>query len=1179
MMRTAKFAILSLIAIALSLPVGFDAGAAQVNTGEGAPFTVVVFRSSNIFAPAAIAQDEAMRKALVSKTSRTVQFFVEVVDTLDFHGVEIGAEYLSLFRRKYNDQQIDLFMAVGADALRFVQRHREQLLPAVPVLFYNVAEDAVGRDPLPRDFTGVYLKFDVAGTLNLAMRLQPEARRIVVVAGASPYDKNWLRRAREAVAASKVKIEVVYLTDLALPQILEKLKGLPRDAIVLYLSVVRDVTGRIYQSRDVAQQVSDASSAPVYVVMNHYLEQGVVGGAMPSFELHGKTAGETAARLLAGEKADAIAPQISLTVPTVDWRQLQRWGLSEKRLPNGTAVEFRQPTFWQRHHQVIMIAAAVGLAQFLLIAALLFHRAKRLRSERALEDQLKFERLVAEISASFINAAVPLVDGNVERALEQVCVFMDIDRCHVFECLPNSKTLVLTHHSRPGDGQASASLDDAPLLPWLVGQLTQGRTVALEEVARDLPPEANEERAHAAHNGIKSMLTIPLRINAEMVHGIGFQTTRRFQPWPSDLVSRLHLIGEIVVSALSSRRSEQALRVSEERYRTVVEEQTELVCRFRPDATLTFVNAAYADYFAVSREELIGRSFLTLLPEADRRQALAHIESLAQSKQVGSQEHQVVNHKGELRWQNWVNCPILDSSGQVVEFQSVGRDVTDSKLVEENLRESQYRYAMAAEAGAVMVWDLDLATKAVRIDPAPSPGATRLSHAKWLQVIHPEDRDRVLEEQRRALETIAQANSQGQGPLPEMTYRVFDRDGRIRWILVRGIALTTAQGRPHRLLGTATDITERKLAEDALHQALAEVQRLKELLEAENTYLRAEVSETHLRRDIVGSSAAIKKTLQSVEQVAPTNMTVLILGETGTGKELVARAVHERSTRRSRPLVKVNCAALPANLIESELFGHEKGSFTGALTRQLGRFELASGGTIFLDEIGDLPLSLQTKLLRVLQEGELERLGSGKTIKVDVRVIAATNRDLEEALRTGTFRHDLYYRLNVYPIRVPPLRERKDDIAVLAATFLADANIRLGQGSPEVRDSILDTLRRYDWPGNIRELQNVIERAAVLSRGQILELPEDWGGPPISGWIAAKRIGMMFDAPSPNEPTLEELERGHILEILQQTGWRIEGPKGAAAILGLHPSTLRSRMLRLGLKKTRKAAEPDELLR
>jgi transcriptional regulator with GAF, ATPase, and Fis domain len=308
-------------------------------------------------------------------------------------------------------------------------------------------------------------------------------------------------------------------------------------------------------------------------------------------------------------------------------------------------------------------------------------------------------------------------------------------------------------------------------------------------------------------------------------------------------------------------------------------------------------------------------------------------------------------------------------------------------------------------------------------------------------------------------------------------------------------------------------------------------------------------------------------------------MTVLILGETGTGKELVARAVHERSTRRSRPLIKVNCATLPANLIESELFGHEKGSFTGALTRQLGRFELASGGTIFLDEIGDLPLSLQTKLLRVLQEGELERLGSGKTIKVDVRVIAATNRDLEEALRTGTFRHDLYYRLNVYPIRVPPLRERKDDIAVLATTFLADANLRLGQGSPEVRDSILDTLRRYDWPGNIRELQNVIERAAVLSRGKILELPEDWGGPQVAGWIAAKRIGMMFDAPSPNEPTLEELERGHILEILQQTGWRIEGPKGAAAILGLHPSTLRSRMLRLGLKKTSKAAEPDELLR
>ena len=1182
MIRTAKLAAMPLIAIALTLLVCFDAGAAEVNTDEPAPFKVVMFRSSNIFSPAAIAQDEEMRKALESKTSRTVQFFVEVVDTLNFHRAETGAEFLSLFRRKYDDQQIDLFMAVGADALRFVQRHRERLLPAVPVLFYNVAEDALGRAPLLRDVTGVFLKFDVAGTLNLATRLQPDARRIVVVAGVAPYDKNWLRRAREALAAAKFNLEVVYLTDLALPEILENLKKLPRDTIVLYLSVIRDVTGRIFHSRDVAKRVSDASGAPVYGVLDISLGHGVVGGAVPSFALHGKTAGEMAARLIAGEKADSIAPQISLPVPTVDWRQLQRWDLSEKRLPNGAAVEFRQPTFWQRHQQVIRIAAAVGLAQFLLIAGLLFHRAKRRRSERALEEQLKFERLVSEISAGFIDAPVSLVDGNVERALKQVCVFMDIDRCHLFECLANAKTLVLTHHSRPDDAQAAEPPGDAPLLPWLVNQLRQGRTVALEEVARDLPPEANEERAHAAHNGIKSMLTMPLRINAEMVHGIGFQTTRRIQPWPSDLISRLHLIGEILVSALSSRRSEQALRVSEERYRTVVEEQTELVCRFRPDATLMFVNAAYADYFGVTREDLIGRSFLTLLPEADRRQALAHIESLAQSKQVGTQEHRVVNHKGELRWQNWVNCPLLDSSGQVVEFQSVGRDVTDSKLVEENLRESQYRYAMAAEAGAVMVWDIDLATKAVRIDPAPSSGALRLSHAKWLEVIHPEDRDRVLEGQRRALETIAATNSQGQGPLPEMTFRVFDRDGRIRWMLVRGIALTTAQGRPHRVLGTATDITERKLAEDALHQALAEVQRLKELLEAENTYLRSEVSDTHRHRDILGSSAAIKKTLRSVEQVAPTNMTVLILGETGTGKELVARAVHERSARRSRPLVKVNCAALPANLIESELFGHEKGSFTGALTRQIGRFELASGGTIFLDEIGDLPLSLQTKLLRVLQEGELERLGSGKTIKVDVRVIAATNRDLEEALRTGTFRHDLYYRLNVYPIRVPPLRERKDDIAVLATTFLADANSRLGHGShgsADVRDSVLDTLRRYDWPGNIRELQNVIERAAVLSRGHTLELPEDWGAPPSSGWVAAKRIGMMVDAPAPNEPTLEELERGHILEILQQTGWRVEGPKGAAAILGLHPSTLRSRMLKLGLKKTRKAAEPNEVLR
>jgi formate hydrogenlyase transcriptional activator len=307
----------------------------------------------------------------------------------------------------------------------------------------------------------------------------------------------------------------------------------------------------------------------------------------------------------------------------------------------------------------------------------------------------------------------------------------------------------------------------------------------------------------------------------------------------------------------------------------------------------------------------------------------------------------------------------------------------------------------------------------------------------------------------------------------------------------------------------------------------------------------------------------------------------MVLGETGTGKELVARAVHEQSVRRERPLVKVNCSALPGELIESELFGHEKGAFTGATARQVGRFELADGGTVFLDEVGDLPLKLQAKLLRVLQEGEFERLGSGKTIKVDVRVIAATNRNLADAMQRGRFRPDLYYRLNVYPIGLPPLREREEDVALLAEVFLREASRRLGRSFDPISEEVLEALKNYEWPGNVRELQNVIERAAVISTGRRLQLPEQWAL--AESWKGSANVSTpttevkYADKRPLEEGSLDQVGRNYILQILEQTGWRVEGPKGAATILGLNPSTLRSRMLKLGIRRPgRSKAEVHE---
>jgi formate hydrogenlyase transcriptional activator len=338
--------------------------------------------------------------------------------------------------------------------------------------------------------------------------------------------------------------------------------------------------------------------------------------------------------------------------------------------------------------------------------------------------------------------------------------------------------------------------------------------------------------------------------------------------------------------------------------------------------------------------------------------------------------------------------------------------------------------------------------------------------------------------------------------------------------------------------------------------AYEEINGLKARLQDENLYLQEEIKTDYNFEEIVGESGILKKMLRAVERVAQTDTTVLLLGETGTGKELIARAIHHLSPRKHRTLVKVNCAALPAGLIESELFGHEKGAFTGALARKIGRFELADGGTIFLDEIGDLPLELQAKLLRVLQEGEFERVGGSPTIKVDVRVIAATNRDLEKAVQQGGFRPDLYYRLNAFPVRLPPLRERREDISLLVRYFVMKCGSKLGKRIEAIPQKAMHALLAYPWPGNVRELENVIERAVILSQGSQLELGE-WL-PRFAGTAHGERLA-----------TLEEVEREHIVRTLELTGWRVSGEGGAANLLGLRPTTLEARMKKLGIQRKR----------
>jgi PAS domain S-box-containing protein len=471
------------------------------------------------------------------------------------------------------------------------------------------------------------------------------------------------------------------------------------------------------------------------------------------------------------------------------------------------------------------------------------------------------------------------------------------------------------------------------------------------------------------------------------------------------------------------------------------------------------------------------------------------------------------------------------------------------KQAETALRQSEARLELAAQSARIGMWELDVesgvfwasarARELFRFD-----SQTTVTLERVLATIHPEDREMV--------ETAVGDSVDDRRPI-DIEYRVVHSDGGELWIRSQGRVHSDSPERGTLLLGASVDVTERKRAEGEIRESLAEIQRLKHRLELENAYLKREVHLRHGKGRIVGESPAILRVLSLVEQVAPAETTVLIEGETGTGKELVARRLHELSQRSDRPFVTVNCAALPSTLVESELFGREKGAFTGALSREAGRFEIADGATLLLDEISELPLELQAKLLRVLEVGEFERVGSPKTLTTDVRVIAATNRDLEAEVEAGRFRRDLYFRLAVFPIVVPPLRERRGDIPLLVWALVEELGRGMNKVVESIRQSDMDRLQRWDWPGNVRELKNVIERALILTTGSTLRIE----APGRSRSTKADRDDRVLP--------LEQVQRRHIARVLETVGGRVGGPGGAAELLEMKPTTLRSKMRRLGI--------------
>jgi len=542
----------------------------------------------------------------------------------------------------------------------------------------------------------------------------------------------------------------------------------------------------------------------------------------------------------------------------------------------------------------------------------------------------------------------------------------------------------------------------------------------------------------------------------------------------------------------------------------------------------------------------------------DRDAVRREIDRAAADQSDFDNEHRLQMPDGSIKFIRVVAHPSsADESGAQV-FTGAITDITELRRADQALRESEERFRTMADTLPEGIW---IGTIEPRKVLYVSPSFERIwglaledlygdPHV-WESVIYPEDRERVRSKFAQWL------SGQGTGYY-DVEYRILRPDGTTRWVHDRGVLSLDAAGRPFRINGISADITDRKRAEGDLQNALLEIESLKDKLYEENVALKEEIDKVSMFEEIVGESAALQAVLSRVAKVAPTDSTVLVTGETGTGKELIARAIHKRSRRVSRPFVSVNCAAVPPSLIASELFGHEKGAFTGAVQRRIGRFELAEGGTLFLDEVGELLPETQIALLRVLQEREFERVGGSRPIRANVRVIAATNRDLKESIDDGTFRSDLYYRLNVFPIEMPSLRERRQDIPLLVEYFIDRYASKAGKRISTIQKATLQRLQSYAWPGNVRELQNVIERSIIVCETDNFTVDESWlSGKPDE---AEQPVRSLLRLPP-------EQERQTIEAALAEAQGRVSGPAGAAARLGIPASTLDSKIKALRINK------------
>ena len=960
--------LLSILGLYLLLPV--------VAIAQSPSKRVLVVASYDLNRPAVNVFVQSMRSTITAPAKERVEFFYEFQENTRIPVDKYEAAMVSYMKQKYEDEKIDLAIALGAPAVKLLLGHEGEIFTDTPKLFYfhDESEETV-RSLWPRA-TGVWAQLDISKTLNLALELQPETNRVVVVSGSSAQDRFLHRQAQTELRAFEGKLEITYVNDVSMTELKNKLASLPPRTVVLYLSFFLDSAGNSYSGPEALSLFAPTSSVPIYGISETYMGMGIIGGSLINFEALGQRTGELARRVLAGEQVSNIPPESVPNFQVLDWRQLKRWGIAERSIPSTSTVRFKTPTFWELYKWYVLAVIAVLIIQSSLIAWLLLMRARRRQAE-------------ASVSQS-------------------------------------------------------------------------------------------EER---------------------------FRKAFRSNPQPMSLTT-----------------------IDEGRYLDV--------------------NDSFLSMSGYTRDELVGHTSLELRIWETAESLVDFIEQLKAHGSIVNTETRFRTKDGSIR--------LLLSSAEQLQIAGerclllASTDITERKKAEEALFESRSRLLLAQQAARMGTFDWNIQSGVNTWSPEMesmyglTPGSFAGSQPAWEDLVHPDDREKAIASVRRAVES---------GAPVEDEWRVLWPDGSVHWLFGRFQVFTDDSGTPLHLTGINIDITDRKNSLEALREAHEQLRKLKDQLEAENIYLQEELKGDPKFGDIVGQSDAIMKVLQQVSVVAPTEATVLITGETGTGKELVARAIHAASSRHDRPLIKVNCGALPASLIETELFGHEKGAFTGAGSQKAGRFELANGGTIFLDEIGEMTLESQVKLLRVIQEGEFERVGGSKTIKVAVRIIAATNRNLKVDVENGTFREDLWYRLNVFPITVPPLRHRREDIPLLTEHFVRRFANQFGKNITGIAPATVKALREYSWPGNVRELANVLERALINTNGPVLRLRENL------------ELSEPETRPQSSTKTLTEVERDYIIGLLEECGWRVEGAHGAARILGLNPSTLRSKMSKLGIKR------------